>query len=56
MNFTVLHGHWETKQFKLWAGKKRNNDDRLFVWLCNRQGKATGGRVNGDVKQSVIEQ
>ena len=30
--------------------------DRLFVWLCNREGKATGGRVNGDVKQSVIEQ
>ena len=61
MNFIVLHGHWETKQFKLWAGKKKNNDymsmiDRLFVWLCNREGKATGGRVNGDVKQSVIEQ
>ena len=32
MNFIVLHNHWETKQFKLWARKeKKNNDDMSMI-------------------------
>ena len=31
MNFIVLHNHWETKWFKLWAGKKKSNDDMSTI-------------------------
>ena len=31
MNFIVWHNHWETKQFKLWAEKKKSNDDMSLI-------------------------